>query len=153
MLVQFKLVSDLPEASNWMPSQGSEFAAGYDLRAAISEPIVLYPNMVELISTGYAMNSVNRDIAAFILPRSGLGHKQGIVLGNLIGLIDPDYQGELQVSLWNRNFDGRPFIVNPGDRIAQMVFFPAFHPMTEIVKAFTDTTARGANGYGSSGIS
>ena len=119
-----------------------------DLRACTVAPLVLAPGAVELVSTGISIHIADPKLAAVLLPRSGLGHKQGIVLGNLVGLIDSDYQGPLMVSVWNRG--SVPFTVNPGDRIAQMVFLPVVQVGFEIVEDFS-ASVRGAGGFGSSG--
>jgi dUTP pyrophosphatase len=119
-----------------------------DLRACIDAPLVLLPGMTELIPTGISIYIADPGLAAVLLPRSGLGHKNGIVLGNLVGLIDSDYQGPLMVSTWNRG--AAAFTINPGDRIAQMVFVPVVQVGFEVVEDFSGT-ARGAGGFGSSG--
>ena len=119
-----------------------------DLRTNIEDSKVLEPNETHLFSTGFSIFIGNPDYAAFILPRSGLGHKNGIVLGNLIGLIDSDYQGEIMISLWNRSKNS--FTINRGDRIAQMMFIEVVSPVFKIVDRF-DETERGAKGFGSSG--
>src|SRR6201999_2088604 len=121
-----------------------------DLRACIAGPLTLPPGGAELIPTGISIYVEDPDLAALLLPRSGLGHKSGIVLGNLVGLIDSDYQGPLMVSCWNRG--SAPFTVNPGDRIAQIVIVPVVQADFEVVDAFA-TTDRGAGGFGSSGHS
>ena len=119
-----------------------------DLRACIDAPRILPPGAAELIATGISIYIADPELAAVLLPRSGLGHKNGIVLGNLVGLIDSDYQGPLMVSVWNRG--AAPFTINPGDRIAQMVFVPVVQVGFEVVEDFSATT-RGAGGFGSSG--
>ena len=119
-----------------------------DLRACIDTAIVLQPGAAELIPTGISIFIADPDLAAVLLPRSGLGHKNGIVLGNLVGLIDSDYQGPLMVSVWNRG--AASFTINPGDRIAQMVFVPVVQVGFDVVEDFSATT-RGAGGFGSSG--
>ncbi len=121
-----------------------------DLRACIDAPLALAPGAAELIPTGVSIYIADPGLAAVLLPRSGLGHKSGIVLGNLVGLIDSDYQGPLMVSAWNRG--ATPFTINPGDRIAQMVFVPVVQVGFEVVEDFS-TTARGSGGFGSSGHS
>jgi len=121
-----------------------------DLRACIDAPLTLAPGAAELISTGISIYIGDPDLAAVLLPRSGLGHKNGIVLGNLVGLIDSDYQGPLMVSVWNRG--AASFTVNPGDRVAQMVFVPVVQAAFEVVEDFS-STSRGAGGFGSSGHS
>jgi dUTP pyrophosphatase len=119
-----------------------------DLRACLNTPLVLEPGRAELIPTGLAIYVEDPGLAAVILPRSGLGHKHGIVLGNLVGLIDSDYQGQLMVSVWNRGRE--PFTVQPGERIAQLVIVPVVQVELQVVEDFT-TTSRGAGGFGHSG--
>ncbi|NCW62968.1 MAG: dUTP diphosphatase, partial [Betaproteobacteria bacterium] len=131
-----------------LPDYGSIGSAGLDLRACINEEITIKPGETALIPTGFAMFLKNPDYAACILPRSGLGHKHGIVLGNLVGLIDSDYQGELMVSCWNRSSEN--FTVNPLDRIAQMIIVPVMQANLNIVKDF-EATDRGSGGFGSTG--
>ncbi len=131
-----------------LPDYATPGSAGMDLRAMLPEPLALAPGATELIPTGLAMHIGDPGLAAMILPRSGLGHKHGIVLGNLVGLIDSDYQGQVFVSCWNRG--GAPFRIEVGERIAQLVLVPVVHGRFEIVDDF-DATARGAGGFGSSG--
>src|SRR5271169_1231933 len=133
-----------------LPAHATMGSAGMDLRACIAAPLILPPGGTELIPTGISIYVEDPNLAAMLLPRSGLGHKNGIVLGNLVGLIDSDYQGPLMVSVWNRG--AAPFTINPGDRIAQMVFVPVVQVGFEVVEDFS-TTARGAGGFGSSGHS
>ncbi len=132
-----------------LPAYTTDGSAGLDLRACLPETVQLLPNQVEMIPTGLAIYIAQPDLAAVILPRSGLGHKHGIVLGNLIGLIDSDYQGELKISCWNRGQDS--FTIQPGDRIAQLVFVPVVRAQFDIVPEFVET-ARGQGGFGHSGI-
>jgi dUTP pyrophosphatase len=131
-----------------MPKRATQGSAGMDLRACIDAPLVLEPGAVELIRTGISIYLEDPGLAALLLPRSGLGHTNGIVLGNLVGLIDSDYQGPLMVSVWNRG--SSPFTITPGDRIAQMVVVPVVHVDFEVVEDFTGSK-RGAAGFGSSG--
>ena len=131
-----------------LPQHATAGSAGMDLRACIDAPLELPPGAALLIPTGISIYIAEPDLAAVLLPRSGLGHKNGIVLGNLVGLIDSDYQGPLMVSVWNRG--DAPFTVNPGDRIAQMVFVPVVQVGFEVVEDFSGS-ARGAGGFGSSG--
>jgi dUTP pyrophosphatase len=131
-----------------LPRHATPGAAGMDLRACLDAPLILPPGKAELIPTGISIYVEDPGLAALLLPRSGLGHKNGIVLGNLVGLIDSDYQGPLMVSCWNRGTE--PFTVNPGDRIAQMVIVPVVQADFELVEDFAATT-RGAGGFGSSG--
>lgn len=133
-----------------LPQHATAGSAGMDLRACIDARLTLEPGAAELIPTGISIYIADPDLAAVLLPRSGLGHKSGIVLGNLVGLIDSDYQGPLMVSLWNRS--AAPFVINPGDRIAQMVFVPVARVEFEIVEDFS-ATVRGDGGFGSSGHS
>ncbi|MGE3919923.1 MAG: dUTP diphosphatase [Gammaproteobacteria bacterium] len=132
-----------------LPEYATEGSGGLDLRACLKEPLQLEAGMVELIPIGMAIHIGEPNIAAIILPRSGLGHKHGIVLGNLVGLIDSDYQGELFVSCWNRGADH--FTIQPGDKIAQLVFMPIIRPKLKIVDEF-ETSERGSGGFGSTGI-
>ncbi len=134
---------DLP-----LPSYATEGSAGLDLRALLDAPLTLNPGDTVLIRTGLAIYISDPAYAGLILPRSGLGHKHGIVLGNLVGLIDADYQGELMVSCWNRGSE--PFVMQPGERLAQYVLVPVVQAEFEIVSEF-QATARGAGGFGSSG--
>jgi len=131
-----------------LPQHATPGSAGMDLRACIDTAVSLAPGAAELVPTGISIHIANPGLAAVLLPRSGLGHKNGIVLGNLVGLIDSDYQGPLMVSLWNRGT--APFTVNPGDRIAQMVFVPIVQVGFEVVEDFT-ASQRGSGGFGSSG--
>jgi len=131
-----------------LPQHATAGSAGMDLRACLEAPLVLAPNAAELIPTGISIFVEDRGLAALLLPRSGLGHKSGIVLGNLVGLIDSDYQGPLMVSCWNRG--AAPFTIHPGDRIAQMVIVPVVHAEFDVVDDFA-ATLRGEGGFGSSG--
>ena len=131
-----------------LPQHATAGSAGMDLRACIDAPLVLAAGAAELIPTGISIYVADPDLAALLLPRSGLGHKNGIVLGNLVGLIDSDYQGPLMVSTWNRG--SAAFTIQPGDRIAQMVIVPVVQASFDIVEDFT-ATSRGSGGFGSSG--
>jgi dUTP pyrophosphatase len=131
-----------------LPRRATSGSAGLDLRACIDAPLVLEPGQAELVPTGIAIHLGDPGLAAVLLPRSGLGHKHGIVLGNLVGLIDSDYQGQVMVSLWNRG--ERAFTVNPGERIAQMVVVPVVQVEFEVVESF-EASVRGAGGFGSTG--
>jgi len=133
-----------------LPAYATEGSAGLDLRAAPSAAISLAPGQTERIPTGLAIHIGNPDWCAMILPRSGLGHHHGLVLGNLVGLIDADYQGPLQVSCWNRG--DQPYTITPGDRIAQMLFVPVTQARLVAVDQFVPSE-RGAGGFGSTGIS
>ena len=131
-----------------LPAYATEGSAGMDLRACIDEALEIQPGETQLIPTGLAIHVADPSLAAVLLPRSGLGHKHGIVLGNLVGLIDSDYQGQLFVSCWNRG--DTPFTINVGERISQMVFVPVVQASFEIVDEF-DSSDRGAGGFGHSG--
>jgi dUTP pyrophosphatase len=131
-----------------MPSRGTPGSAGLDLRACLDAPVVLEPGQTQLVPTGIAIHLDDPGLAAVLLPRSGLGHKHGIVLGNLVGLIDSDYQGQVMVSVWNRG--SHPFTITPGERIAQMIVVPVVQVELEVVAKFEES-ARGAGGFGSSG--
>jgi dUTP pyrophosphatase len=131
-----------------LPSYATSGSAGLDLRACIDDPVHLAPGETTLIGTGIAIYIGNPDLAAVILPRSGLGHKHGIVLGNLVGLIDSDYQGELMISCWNRGQS--PFTIEPAERLAQLVLVPVVQARLDIVEVFSETD-RGSDGFGSSG--
>ncbi len=138
-----RLGRDIP-----LPEYATSGSAGLDLRACIDEPLELAPGQTELIPTGMAIHIEDPGMAAMILPRSGLGHKHGIVLGNLVGLIDSDYQGQLMVSCWNRGNEN--FSIQPGERIAQMILVPVIQAEFEIVDEF-HASERGEGGFGSSG--
>ena len=131
-----------------MPAYATSGAAGLDLRACLQAPLTLQPGATELIPAGLAIHLADPGLAAVIVPRSGLGHKHGIVLGNLVGLIDSDYQGQLFVSTWNRG--ERAFTIEPLERIAQLVIVPVVQVRLNVVDEF-DTSARGAGGFGSTG--
>lgn len=131
-----------------LPKYETEDSAGLDLRACLNETLVIQPGETHLISTGISIYIGDPNLAAVILPRSGLGHKHGIVLGNLVGLIDADYQGPLMISCWNRGQNS--YTIEPGDRIAQLVFLPIARANFELVDEF-ETTARGTGGFGHSG--
>ena len=143
--VQVKIVNSIIRK---LPSYATNGSAGLDLRAAIDENIILESNKTILIPTGLSIFIEDKDYAATLLPRSGLGHKKGIVLGNLVGLIDSDYQGELMISCWNRSSEN--YIIEPLDRIAQLVFIKIEHPKLEVVDKFI-SSERGDKGFGSSG--
>ncbi|MDP5240495.1 dUTP diphosphatase [Uliginosibacterium sp. 31-16] len=133
-----------------LPQYGTAGAAGLDLRACLSEPLTINPGDTHLIPTGMAMHLEDPRLAAMILPRSGLGHKHGIVMGNLVGLIDSDYQGQVFVSTWNRGKEA--FTIQPMDRIAQLVVVPVVQVKLNVVEDF-EATERGAGGFGSTGRS
>jgi len=131
-----------------LPAYATDGAAGVDLRACIDETLTLKPGDTELIPTGLAIHIADASLAAVILPRSGLGHKHGIVLGNLVGLIDSDYQGQILVSCWNRGRES--FNIQPGERIAQLVFVPVVRAQFDIVEEFA-ASERGDGGFGHTG--
>ncbi|WP_414040205.1 dUTP diphosphatase [Acidithiobacillus sp. M4-SHS-6] len=130
-----------------LPHYASTDAAGMDLRACLDAPLYLLPNTVELISAGFAMHIADPGITALLLPRSGLGHR-GLVLGNLTGIIDADYQGPIKMSLWNRGQE--EIIIEPGERVAQMLLVPVIRPEMQVVETFA-ATERGSAGFGSTG--
>ncbi len=132
-----------------LPTYATAGSAAVDLRACLKEPLTLAPSDCRLVPTGLALHIANRAYAALILPRSGLGHK-GLVLGNTVGLIDSDYQGEISLSCWNRG--GEPFAINPGDRVAQLLIVPVVAAHFRIVDQFHEATERGESGFGHSGI-
>ena len=132
-----------------LPQYATPGSAGLDLRACLDAPLTLAPNAWQLVPTGIAIHLKDASYAAMLLPRSGLGHKHGIVLGNLVGLIDSDYQGQLMVSCWNRS--DVSFTIEPMERIAQMVIVPVVQARFNVVEDFGDVTERGAGGYGSTG--
>ena len=133
-----------------LPAYATPGSAGLDLRACLSKPLTLQPNAWQLVPTGIAIYLADPGFAALILPRSGLGHKHGIVLGNLVGLIDSDYQGQLMVSAWNRS--DTAFTIEPMERIAQLVIVPVLQAQFEVVSEFP-ASVRGEGGYGSTGKS
>jgi len=146
--IQVKILDPRVGDSIALPAYATAGSAGLDLRVCIDAPLQIAPGETVLLPTGLSIYIADPNLAAVILPRSGLGHKHGIVLGNLVGLIDSDYQGELKISCWNRNQEH--FTVNPGDRIAQLVFLPVVQAEFQLVEAFTQTN-RGEAGFGSSG--
>lgn len=146
--LQVKILDERLGAEFPLPAYATAGSAGLDLRAMTEAPLRLAPGAVELIPSGLAIHIGDPGLAAMILPRSGLGHRHGIVLGNLVGLIDSDYQGPLMVSCWNRG--GEPFELAVGERIAQLVLVPVVHAELELVDAF-ERSARGGRGFGHSG--
>ena len=138
-----------PRMADQLPQYATPGSAGLDLRACLDAPVVLEPNAWQLIPTGLAIHIADPGFAALILPRSGLGHKHGIVLGNLVGLIDSDYQGQLMVSAWNRS--PKAFTLEPMERLAQLVLVPVVQANFHVVHEFADATARQAGGFGSTG--
>lgn len=146
--VAVKILDDRIGTTFPLPTYATEGSAGLDLRACLEAPLTLAPGDSALIRTGLAIHIADPGVAGLVLPRSGLGHKHGIVLGNLVGLIDSDYQGELMVSCWNRG--KQAFTIQPGERIAQYVLVPVLQAEFRLVEDFA-ATARGAGGFGSSG--
>jgi len=146
--IELKILDPRIGAEIPLPSRATEGSAGVDLRACLGEPLELAPGACELVRTGLAIHIEDPGLAAMILPRSGLGHKHGIVLGNLVGLIDSDYQGELMISCWNRG--ARAFRIEPGERIAQLVIVPVVAAHFEVVDTF-ERSERGAGGFGHTG--
>ncbi|MGO3344335.1 MAG: dUTP diphosphatase [Marinomonas sp.] len=146
--IQLKIISEKIGKAIPLPTYATDGSAGLDLRACLDESIQLSPGDTTLIPTGLSMYIQDPSLAAILLPRSGLGHKHGIVLGNLVGLIDSDYQGELMVSCWNRGHAA--FTIEPGERIAQMVLVPVVQAEFDIVTEF-EATARGEGGFGHTG--
>ena len=147
--VRYKVLDNRIGQSIPLPEYSTEGAAGLDLRACIESDLELHPSACELIPTGIAIDIRDPQVAAVLLPRSGLGHKHGIVLGNLVGLIDSDYQGQVFVSCWNRGTE--TFTVRPGDRIAQMVFVPVIRPSLVEVEEF-EASVRAEGGFGHTGV-
>ena len=145
--VELKILN--PLMAEQLPAYATPGSAGLDLRACLSEAVTLQPGDTYLVPTGIAIHLENPAYAAVLLPRSGLGHKHGIVLGNLVGLIDSDYQGQLMVSLWNRT--DSPFVIEPMERVAQMVIVPVVQPQFTLVEEFSGSSERGEGGYGSTG--
>ncbi|MFA7558395.1 MAG: dUTP diphosphatase [Hydrogenophaga sp.] len=146
--VQLKILDARLGRDYPLPEYATPGAAGLDLRAMLDAPLTLAPGETALVPTGLAVHMATPELAAVLLPRSGLGHKHGIVLGNLVGLIDSDYQGQVFVSCWNRGSDS--FTIQVGERIAQMVFVPVVQVAFQIVDAF-DESARGQGGFGHTG--
>ena len=148
--VEVKILDDRIGQSIPLPEYATQGSAGMDLRACLDQPLTIEPGQTQLIGTGIAMYIGDPNYAATILPRSGLGHKHGLVLGNLVGLIDSDYQGELKVSCWNRS--DKAYTIEPGDRIAQLVILPVVQAQMTVVDEFHETD-RGEGGFGHSGRS
>lgn len=147
--IQIKCIDPRLGGEFALPHYKTAGAAGMDVCACINEPLTITPGEVHLVPTGFSMYIEDAAVAAMLLPRSGLGHKHGIVLGNLTGLIDSDYQGEVMVSCWNRSEE--PFTIEPGARIAQMVFVPIVQVAFDVVDEFVES-GRGEGGFGHTGI-
>lgn len=147
-LIELKILDDRLGDTIPLPHYATDGSAGLDMRACIDEPLTVAPGATELIPTGLAIHIAEPSLAAVLLPRSGLGHKHGLVLGNLTGLIDSDYQGQVFISCWNRSSEA--YAVQPGERIAQMVFVPVEQVRFEVVEDF-DESKRGDGGFGHSG--
>ena len=148
--IQLRLLDERLGRDYPLPDYATQGSAGFDLRACVHEPLLVEPGQTELIPTGIAIHINDPELAAIILPRSGLGHKHGIVLGNLVGLIDSDYQGQVLVSCWNRSC--QPFTIAPGLRLAQMVIVPIVQVEFDVVRDF-DASTRGEGGFGHTGQS
>ncbi|CAM4449636.1 MAG: Deoxyuridine 5'-triphosphate nucleotidohydrolase [Legionellaceae bacterium] len=146
--IQLKVLHPMLGNTIDLPNYATPGSAGLDLRACLDEPCTLQPGETKLLPTGMALHIADPGLAAIILPRSGLGHKHGIVLGNLLGLIDSDYQGEIMISCWNRS--DKAFTIEPADRIAQLVIVPVIQAQFEIVTDF-NVSSRGNGGFGSTG--
>lgn len=146
--IKLKIINSLVGSKIPLPKYETKGSAGLDLRACLDKKLVLKPGTTNMIPMGFAMHLDDQNLAALVVPRSGLGSKHGIVLGNLVGLIDSDYQGELMISCWNRSLC--EYIINPLDRIAQLVFIKVEHPNFEVVENFK-LSNRGDKGFGSSG--
>lgn len=146
--IQLKIIDPRIGKDFPLPQYTTDGSAGMDLRACLDGPLTLRPGETQLIPTGIAIHISDPRLAAVLLPRSGLGHKHGVVLGNLVGLIDSDYQGQLLVSCWNRGSE--PFTIQPGERITQMVFVPVVRAAFEVVEEF-ETSRRGEGGFGHTG--
>ncbi len=136
-----------------LPTYQSAMAAAIDLHACLDHPLVIAPGTVPaLVPAGFAIHMADPNLAALVLPRSGLGHRKGLVLGNLVGLIDPDYTGPIMVSAWNRNAPGtEPVTLQPGERFAQLLFVPVARPVLHVVDSFSGRSGRGGGGFGSTG--
>jgi dUTP pyrophosphatase len=147
-LIELKILDPRVGDTIPLPHYATDGSAGLDMRACVDEPVTVKPGETELIPTGLAIHIGDPDLAAVLLPRSGLGHKHGLVLGNLTGLIDSDYQGQVFISCWNRG--STPYEVTPGERIAQMVFVPVEQVRFQVVDEFADSD-RGDGGFGHSG--
>ncbi|TNF65605.1 MAG: dUTP diphosphatase [Gammaproteobacteria bacterium] len=148
--IELRFIGESSIYEGKMPTYATEGSAGIDLRANVKETIHLRPNTAELLPTGLSIHIANPFYAAMILPRSGLGHKKGLILGNSVGLIDSDYQGELMVSCWNRSDDVIEIL--PGMRFAQLIVVPVVQANFKVVENFSDQSQRGGGGFGHSGV-
>jgi dUTP pyrophosphatase len=148
--VQIKILDARIGSEYPLPEYATAGSAGVDLRACLLQTLTIAPGATQLVPSGIAVHMADPELAAVVLPRSGLGHKKGIVLGNLVGLIDSDYQGQVMISVWNRGSE--TVTIEPGDRVAQMVFVPVKRARFEIVEEF-ETSARGGGGFGHTGTS
>lgn len=146
--IQLKILDPRVGDSIALPHYATEGSAGLDMRACIDEPLTIYPGETQLVPTGLAIHIGDKNLAAVLLPRSGLGHKHGLVLGNLTGLIDSDYQGQVFISCWNRASEA--YTIQPGERVAQMVFVPVAQVAFDVVEEFGESE-RGSGGFGHSG--
>ncbi|MEN9461221.1 MAG: hypothetical protein RIS84_1241 [Pseudomonadota bacterium] len=147
--IEAKIINPLIGTRFPLPEHATQGAAGLDLRACIDTAVVIEPNQTQMIGSGIAIDIHDKGLAAMILPRSGLGVKHGIVLGNLVGLIDSDYHGEIRIAVWNRSTV--TFTVEPGERLCQMIFVPVVQAELKIVEEFSHTTERGEGGFGHTG--
>ncbi len=152
MAIEIKIIDPKLEQAELFPNYATPHSAGFDLVASLNEKVDIPPLQTKLIPCGIAFNMTGHavDLVAFLLPRSGKGHKEGKVLGNLVGVIDQDYQGQIMVSLWNRNADTY-VTIEPYERFAQMVFLPIVKPLLRVVDEFSNASARGTGGFGSTG--
>ncbi|AGF46784.1 dUTP pyrophosphatase [Candidatus Kinetoplastibacterium desouzaii TCC079E] len=152
--IEIKITNDFLKKNGELPKYQSELAAGIDLYACVEETIEIKPGAIPaLISTGIAIHMNKSNMMAIILPRSGLGHKKGLILGNTAGVIDADYSGTIFISAWNRNHkdSNMSIFINPGERIAQMIFLPIIKPIFDLVENFSENNPRGNSGFGSTG--
>ncbi|QCI16204.1 dUTP diphosphatase [Buchnera aphidicola (Artemisaphis artemisicola)] len=148
--IEIKILNTHINKNFSLPKYTTEGSSGLDLKACIKEKIQLNPQDTVLVPTGIAIHIANPNIAALILPRSGLGHEKGIILGNSVGLIDSDYQGQLMISIWNRS--KKQYFIYPNNRIAQIIFIPIIKPYFSLVKDFNEKTVRDQKGFGHSGL-
>jgi dUTP pyrophosphatase len=148
--VEVRIVNPLLGTRIPLPAYATAGSAGLDLRACIEEPVTLCPGQTRLVPSGIAISIADPGLAAIVIPRSGLGMKQGLVLSNLVGLIDSDYHGEVGIGVWNRGTE--PFTVRPGDRICQMVFVPVVQAELVVVEEFSAASGRGEGGFGHTGL-